>query len=327
MNLGKLNEENEIATTKIPPSNEEPSVLSRSRKEEMMQKLSLQEKEEINRLPTEDLHSLKSGMYQDSLRFDNVTRHGCRHKVKMQEDTLQVLRNYLQKEHMKDKCIDLPNEWKLYTMCHVPQQDTTNTTYCGELVCMYCDFILNDCKLDFKQDDITNSDWRDRVILSILLVKPTNEEEKNNDDKVTLSAIKMKWNNKQKNIVRASAWSTNLIMNKDCKANKDDKMDCNDNFSGGLDRKNKRVQKCLWRKVEVSHTKDCKGRGLFAVGHIDKDNYVIEYVGKIEYKRRENNYIMKINGMNLWINGDKNGGPAGVVHANVGQNLPHITPP
>ncbi len=31
--------------------------------------------------------------YYNSLRFDNVTRHGCRHKVKMQEDTLQVLRD------------------------------------------------------------------------------------------------------------------------------------------------------------------------------------------------------------------------------------------
>ena len=48
MNLGKLNEENDIATTKISLSNEEPSVLSRSRKEEMMQKLSQQEQEEIN---------------------------------------------------------------------------------------------------------------------------------------------------------------------------------------------------------------------------------------------------------------------------------------
>jgi hypothetical protein len=38
---------------------------------------------------------------------------------------------------------------------------------------------------------------------------------------------------------------------------------------------------------------------------IEKDDYVIEYVGKTEYKRRENNYIMKINRMNLWINGDK----------------------
>jgi hypothetical protein len=110
---------------------------------------------------------------------------------------------------------------------------------------MYCNFILNDCKLDckldFKQDDITNSDWKDRMILSILLNKPTNDKEKNNNDKVTLSATKMKRNNKQKNIARASAWSTNLIMNKDCKASKDDKMDCNDDCNGRLDCKNKRV--------------------------------------------------------------------------------------
>jgi hypothetical protein len=51
VNLEKLHEENDIATKKISPSNEEPSVLSRSRREEMMQKLSKQEKEEINQLP------------------------------------------------------------------------------------------------------------------------------------------------------------------------------------------------------------------------------------------------------------------------------------
>jgi hypothetical protein len=36
MNLGKLNEANDIATMNISPSNEEPSVLTRSRREEMM---------------------------------------------------------------------------------------------------------------------------------------------------------------------------------------------------------------------------------------------------------------------------------------------------
>jgi hypothetical protein len=160
----------------------------------------------------------------------------------MQEDTLQVLRAYLQKEHTKEKRIDLPNQWKLYTMCNVPQQDTTNTTDCGVFVCMYCNFILNDCKLDFKQDNITNSDWRDRMILSILLVKPTNDKEKNNNDKVTLlRAIKMKRNNKQKNIARASTWSMNLTMNKDCKVNKDDKMDYNDDCNGGLDCKKEKL--------------------------------------------------------------------------------------
>jgi hypothetical protein len=45
-----------------------------------------------------------------------------------------------------------------------------------------------------------------------------------------------------------------------------------------------KVQKCLWKKVEVRHTKDGKGSGLFAIKDIEKDDYVIEYVGKIEYK-------------------------------------------
>jgi Ulp1 family protease len=48
--------------------------------------------------------------YYNSLRFDDVARHGCKHKVKMQESTLQFIRDYLQKEHMKEKHIDLLNE-------------------------------------------------------------------------------------------------------------------------------------------------------------------------------------------------------------------------
>jgi SET domain-containing protein len=87
-------------------------------------------------------------------------------------------------------------------------------------------------------------------------------------------------------------------------------MDCDDDCNGGLDCKNKRVQKCLWKKVEVRHTKDGKGSSLFAMEDIEKDDDAIDYVGKIEYKRRENNYVMKINRMNLWINRDEHGGPA-----------------
>jgi hypothetical protein len=45
MNLGKLNKANDIAIMNISPSNEEPSVLTRSRREKMMQKLTQQEKE------------------------------------------------------------------------------------------------------------------------------------------------------------------------------------------------------------------------------------------------------------------------------------------
>jgi hypothetical protein len=66
------------------------------------------------------------------------------------------------------------------------------------------------------------------MILPILSVEPKNDKENNNNDKVSLSTIKRKWNNKQKNIARASTWSTNLIMKKDCEANKEDTMDCYD---------------------------------------------------------------------------------------------------
>jgi hypothetical protein len=72
-------------------------------------------------------------------------------------------------------------------------------------------------------------------------------------------------------------------MNKDCEANKDGGPYCDDECNGRLDRKNKRVQKCKWKKVEVRKTKDGKGRGLFAMEAIEKDEYFIEYVGKIEY--------------------------------------------
>jgi SET domain-containing protein len=79
-------------------------------------------------------------------------------------------------------------------------------------------------------------------------------------------------------------------------------------------------KKCLWKKVEVRHTKDGKARGLFAMEDIEEDDYVKENMGKIEYKRRENNYVMKINGMNLWINGDKNGGPAQYINHSCNPN-------
>ena len=53
---------------------------------------------------------------------------------------------------------------------------------------------------------------------------------------------------------------------------------------------------------------------------IEIDEYVIKYVGENDYKRTENNYVMKINGMNLWINGNKNGGPAQYINHSCNPN-------
>jgi hypothetical protein len=62
INLGRLNDTSENANINISWSNKEPSILTGSRREEMMQKLTQQEKEEINRLPKEDLDCLQLQM-------------------------------------------------------------------------------------------------------------------------------------------------------------------------------------------------------------------------------------------------------------------------
>ena len=93
--------------------------------------------------------------YYDSLLATDRTRTGCAHKQEQQEKILCVVMQYLQDEFKKNKnnLFD-KNDWSLQTMCNVPQQD--NTTDCGIFVCLYCDFILNDCALKFNQGDIKN---------------------------------------------------------------------------------------------------------------------------------------------------------------------------
>jgi hypothetical protein len=120
------------------------------------------------------------------------------------------------------------------------------------------------------------------MILSILLVKPKNKKENNNDDKFTFSVIKMKWNNKQKNIARASTWSTNLIMKKglQSKQRRQDGLWWWLQWRIGLQKQ--KSTKVHMEKVEVRQTQDGKGSSHFAIEDIEKDEYVVEYMGKIE---------------------------------------------
>jgi SET domain-containing protein len=107
---------------------------------------------------------------------------------------------------------------------------------------------------------------------------------------------------------------------KNCKANQEDKMNCDDDCNGDWIAKTNECKSAHGKKVEVRKTKDGKGSGIFAMEDIEKDEYIIEYVGKREYKRTENNYVMKINGMNSWINRNKNGGPAQYINHSCNPN-------
>ncbi len=64
----------------------------------------------------------------------------------------------------------MPNaeKWELKSMTNsdIPQQE--NVSDCGVFVCMFCEYILNGCKLNFKQDDVMEGSWRHKMILSIL---------------------------------------------------------------------------------------------------------------------------------------------------------------
>ena len=112
-------------------------------------------------------------------------------------------------------------KWELKSMdkSDIPQQE--NVSDCGVFVCMFCDYILNGCKLNFKQDDIMEGSWRQKMILSILTPcddngNGTNKEgmEYDNDnDIVEIIQPTKKTKGKQTKIVDELIWTqeTRLI--------------------------------------------------------------------------------------------------------------------
>ncbi len=78
------------------------------------------------------------------------------HKTDIQGTKLKGFLQYLKDEHVDKKGYEMPNakKWELKSMTNsdIPQQE--NVSDCGVFVCMFCDYILNGCKLNFKQDDI-----------------------------------------------------------------------------------------------------------------------------------------------------------------------------
>jgi len=76
----------------------------------------------------------------------------------------------LKDDHADKKGCEMPNaeKWELKRVSNsdIPQQE--NVSDCGVFVCMFCEHILNGCKLNFKHDDVMEGSWRQKMILSIL---------------------------------------------------------------------------------------------------------------------------------------------------------------
>ncbi len=104
--------------------------------------------------------------YYDPLLVTTRTRNKCTYKTNIQETKLKGFLQYLKDEHLYKKVYAIPNgeKWELKSMTNsdIPQQE--NVSDCGVFVCMFCDNILNGCKLNFKQDEIMEGSWRQKMI-------------------------------------------------------------------------------------------------------------------------------------------------------------------
>jgi hypothetical protein len=267
--------------------------------------------------------------YYDPLLLTTKTRNKCAHKLDIQKTKLKGFLQYLKDEHVDKKGCEMPNakKWELKSMDKndIPQQE--NVSDCGVFVCMFCDYILNGCELNFKQDDIMEGSWRQKMILSILTTcgddsndttKEGMEYESDNDMEVIIQPTE-KAKGKCNEIIEELIW-TEVTMriakknqygaNKQCKENSDCYVECDEYCTSGELCTNKRIQKKMWKSVEKKMTENGKEYGLFVMEDCKIGDFIIEYVGKVVQTEHtiNNIYYMSINGARLWINATNMGG-------------------
>jgi sentrin-specific protease 1 len=243
----------------------------------------------------------------DPLLVTTRTRNKCVHKTDIQETKLKGFLQYLKDEHVDKKGFEMPNakKWELKSMDKndIPQQE--NVSDCGVFICMFCDYILNGCKLNFKQDDIMEGSWRQKMILSILTTCGDNdndtykegmEYESDNDMEVIIQPTK-KTKGKRSEIIDELIWTqaTKVIAKriqnsagKQCKENSDCYVECDDDCTSGEQCTNKRIQNKMWKSVVKKMTENGKEYGLFVKEDCKIGDLIIEYVGKVVQTEKNN---------------------------------------
>jgi histone-lysine N-methyltransferase SETD2 len=270
--------------------------------------------------------------YYDPLLVTTKTRNKCAHKLHIQETKLKGFLQYLKEEHVDKKGCEMPNaeKWELRRMSNsdIPQQE--NISDCGVFVCMFCDYILNGLKLNFKQDDIMEGSWRQKMILSILTLCNDNSndttkegmEYKSDKDMVEIIQPTKKAKGKHTKIVEELIWTQpakniaqlhQIGADSKCKENSDIHVECQDKCTSNEQCTNRRIQNKNWKLVEKRQTENGKEYGLFVQENCKRGDLIIEYVGKVVRKLHKSNnteYFMTIFEKQLWINSAIVGGLA-----------------
>ena len=90
-----------------------------------------------------------------------------------------------------------------------------------------------------------------------------------------------------KKISDNKGWTDNVVSTELCSENISMNVECDENCKGGEGCMNKNIQKYEWKKVKRKKTKG-KGYGLIALEDIEKDDFIVEYIGKVVCKNPEN---------------------------------------
>ncbi len=149
------------------------------------------------------------------------------------------------------------------TNSDIPQQE--NVSDCGVFVYMFCEYILNGCKLNFKQDYVMEGSWQQKIILPILTLCSDN-------GMVEIIQPTKKAKGKHKKIIdelictetaREIAWSHQVGDNLQCKENNDLTIECKEWCTSKEQCTNKRIQNKNWKSVEKKQTENRNEYGLF----------------------------------------------------------------
>jgi hypothetical protein len=140
--------------------------------------------------------------------------------------------------------------------------------------------------LIFDQNDIRYGEWRKKIVLSILSI-----DNNDDDDSDPVIASHLTWTKETKKHVKMPDFNLSKIYD----GNLGCHYECNDNCDGKDKCNNKRIQQNQWKNVvERDSGNPNKGFGLFLEGGCRRDDFIIEYTGKVT-KKHGSIYSMKIN--------------------------------
>lgn len=256
----------------------------------------------------------------------------CKMKTEQQNKKMNWILSYLKEEYKAKNLQEMPDEsdWNLETCIDpfdAPQQDNTND--CGVFVCMFCEFVLNDCTLCFSQELIRQGQWRKKIILRILSLNDltsTKTSDLSGDDSDPVEFVETHPLPKKSSRSTRFRGSLNEEANYLCDENFEMQTECSLLCPGsdGKDCKNKELQmwKCSFNYRTTEHplvkvmSAGLKGEGVFAKKAIKKGTFIAEYVGKVlrkdDPKTKNGKYIMKVG--DVFLDAEGCGSYAGTIN-------------